>query len=139
MAGLISGPKPPRQPQIIYVPQDTQGTVIDPVSEQIKAGTQSSSSTDSSSQNQGQGSISSQTLPSSSKDGTDTADVSSGAGGANDTQASTGGQPQKSKNEERAANLLSAQRGRQSTILTSFRGVLEEKDKSPRRKTLLGE
>lgn len=41
--------------------------------------------------------------------------------------------------QTRAANLLSNNRGRLSTILTSYRGILTPSDVQPRRKTLLGE
>ena len=40
--------------------------------------------------------------------------------------------------EQRAANLLRERRGRESTINTSFRGLLEPRESQPKRKTLLG-
>lgn len=41
--------------------------------------------------------------------------------------------------QQKAENLLKRSRSRLGTILTGFRGVLEQSDLAPQRKTLLGE
>lgn len=52
------------------------------------------------------------------------------------TGADTGGPVE--GEQQRAAALLRERRGRESTINTGFRGILEPRESQPRRKTLLG-
>ena len=91
MAGLVSGPKAPKAPRVVYVPQT-------PVV------TSTSNVTDTSSQ--------------------ETVDT-------DDSQTTS--------QEDRAAEILSAQRGRLSTVRTGYRGILDEDDNQPQRKTLMGQ
>ena len=104
MAGLISGPKAPRQPQIVYVPQASQPTPRSTTDRAQEANTYDQTTVNDSDQSQS---------------GTADGDVIA--------------------QQKRAKNILSSGRGRIGTIKTGFRGILDEKDLTPRRKTLLGE
>ena len=109
MAGLISGPKAPPQPEVVFIPQSRVQTA--------QAQFQTASDTD-------------------NTNGSNT------NGPAQETQSQS--QPDevdqaRRASEQRAANLLATQRGRQGTIRTGFTGILEERSTQPRRKTLLGQ
>ena len=87
MGSLASRPKPPSQPQIVYVQQ--------PVSQPQ--------------------------TPTSSGDSAATPD------------------PEELAAQARTQNLLGRERSRFGTILTGFRGLLQQIEDAPQRKTLLGE
>lgn len=116
MAGLISGPKAPRQPQIVYVPQKTYIPPTTSPIQQVSSGV-SNNTPKYTGQSESQGS--------------DDGPTSQNKGGE-DAQ-------KKSAEESRAINILASRRGRAGTIKTGFRGILDEKEMIPRRKTLLGE
>ena len=58
--------------------------------------------------------------------------------GGSDNSAGAGTDPDSDAEQQRAAALLRERNGRESTINTGFRGVLEPRETEPRRKTLLG-
>ena len=114
MAGLISGPKAPTQPEVLFVPQNPVARPTPPF---------------------GGGSASANAGAGAGNQGSQDPQTDQGRGESAEQQA----EQARKASEQRAANLLTSQRGRRGTIRTSFSGILEERDTEPRRKTLLGQ
>lgn len=111
MGSLISPPKAPQPqtPRVVYVPQ-----------------TSSSGPAPSS--------------PTSTPSNTLSAVENGAAGGGSGGSTATDGQAQEqATQQQREKNLLSRSRGKISTVLTGFRGVLSDTVNGGDRKTLLGE
>ncbi len=109
MGSLTSQPKAPTQAPVVYYVQ-TPTYVYEPAPTSSASGSTSGSS---------------------SGTGSNTGTSS------NDTTVSP--ETEQAVAEQKAENLLKRSRSRLSTVLTGFRGVLEQSDLAPQRKTLLGE
>lgn len=119
MGSLTSSPDlPPPQPRQPVVRQPVQQPAPQPVQQPANGagGTKGSTSVpEADEQGQGQSQTQDQTQDQSGGD----------AGG-------------RAEEEQRAAALLRERRGRESTINTGFRGILDPRESRPERKTLLG-
>lgn len=110
MAGLVSGPRPPRQLNVVFVPAPSLPETRQGATNSTSPSASSGSSKNNSQKNQNTGS-----------DKNRNADQ----GTLSDDQRITG--------------ILASRRGRRGTIRTGFTGILDKKTLRPNRKRLLGE